>query len=69
MLALWVSNALLDGIILTGEVLQQKWIKFVDLAEILMDKWLSLSEGWLTRFKNQKHTDATSIMCKLILVI
>ena len=53
MLALWVSKALHDGIVLTGEVLRQKWGKFADLANIPADERLTLSEGWLTRFKER----------------
>jgi hypothetical protein len=34
MMDLWVSKALGDKLVLTGEVLQQKWIKFADLASI-----------------------------------
>ena len=50
MLDLWVSKAMADGILLTGEVLRQKWRKFADLAGIPEDEWLNLSEGWLGRY-------------------
>jgi hypothetical protein len=51
MLELWVSKAMADDTLLTGEVLRQKWRKFADLASIPKDEHLKLSEGWLTRFK------------------
>ena len=51
MLDLWVSKAMADGILLTGEVLHQKWRKFADLAGVPEDKRLNLSEGWLGRYK------------------
>ena len=47
----WISKAMADGINLTGEVLQQKWIMFANLAGVPEDDHLALSEGWLTRFK------------------
>ncbi|EGO20629.1 hypothetical protein SERLADRAFT_452720 [Serpula lacrymans var. lacrymans S7.9] len=40
-----------DGILLTGEVLRQKWRKFVDLVGMLDDEQLNLSEGWLSQYK------------------
>jgi hypothetical protein len=51
MMLLWVSQAMGDGILLTGEVLQQKWNSFADLAGILEDDRLTLSNGWLACFK------------------
>ena len=48
---LWVSKAMRDNILLTGEVLRQKWKKFADLVCIPEDERLNLSEGWLGRFK------------------
>lgn len=51
MLDLWVSKAMADKILLTGEVLRQKWKEFADLAAIPEDEQLCLSEGWLTRYK------------------
>ena len=51
MLDLWVSKAMADQVILTGEVLCQKWQKFADLVGIPEDKWLKLSDGWLSWYK------------------
>jgi hypothetical protein len=53
MMHLWVSKAMSDGILLTGEVLCQKWTKFADLAGIPEDERLTLSNGWLGRFKER----------------
>lgn len=53
MLDLWVSKAMADGILLTGEVLRQKWNTFADLAGVLVDERLKLSNGWLMRFKER----------------
>jgi len=46
MIDLWVTRAMEDGIDLTGEVLHQKWIAFMNLASIPDDKQLHLSDGW-----------------------
>jgi hypothetical protein len=51
MMDLWVSKAMQDRILLTGEVLRQKWSKFADLVGIPADERLNLSDGWLSRFK------------------
>lgn len=53
MLELWVSKAMADNLLITGEVLRQKWTKFADLAGVPDDERLRLSEGWLTRFKSR----------------
>ena len=50
---LWVSKAMEVRILLSGEVLHQKWKQFADLAGIPEDERLNLSEGWLTRFKDR----------------
>jgi hypothetical protein len=50
---LWVSKVMQARVLLTGEVLHQKWKQFVDLTGIPEDEWLHLSEGWLTRFKER----------------
>lgn len=55
MLELWVAKALEDGVVLTGEVLQQKWMRFADLAGVPEDEQLNLSEGWLTCFKSRNN--------------
>jgi hypothetical protein len=54
MMDLWVSKAMGDGILLTGEVLRQKWTKFADLVGILpQDERLNLSNGWLMQYKER----------------
>ena len=67
MMELWVSKAMAEDILLTGEVLRQKWTKFADLAGVPQDERLNLSDGWLTRFKARtglkqfkRHGDAAS---------
>ena len=53
MLDLWVSKAMADNLLLTGEVLHQKWKTFADLVGVPADEQLSLSEGWLSRYKSR----------------
>jgi hypothetical protein len=67
MMDLWVSKAMSDGILLTGEVLRQKWTRFANLAGIPEDERISLSDGWLMRFKKRaglkelkRHGEAAS---------
>ena len=64
---LWVSKAMADRILLTGEVLRQKWNVFADLAGVPEDDRLKLSNGWLARFKDRnglrewkRHGEAAS---------
>ena len=68
MLDLWVTKAMANNLLITGEVLRQKWKTFADLAGILDDEHLSLSEGWLSRYKTRtglkqlkQHREAGSI--------
>lgn len=68
MLELWVSKAMSDGLILTGDILRKKWEDFADLAGIPTDERLRLSQGWLTRFKARnglknfkRHGEAGSV--------
>ena len=51
MMDLWVSKAMNDKPLLTGQVLCQKWSMFADLVGIPEGDKLKLSDGWLTRFK------------------
>jgi len=67
MMDLWVSKAMNDKILLTGEVLRQKWNAFATLVGIPEDERLKLSDGWLTRFKDRmglkemkRHGEAAS---------
>jgi hypothetical protein len=51
MLDLWVSQAMRCGIIVTGEVLRQKWAAFAELVGIPEEDRLKLSDSWLGKFK------------------
>lgn len=69
MIDLWVSKAMNDNLLLTGEVLCQKWTAFANLLGIPEDERLNLSEGWLTSFKKRnrlkemkRHGEAASSM-------
>ena len=53
MMYLWVLKAMGDGILVTGEVLHQKWNAFADLVGIPQEDRLKLSNGWLARFKER----------------
>ena len=53
MMDLWVSKAMADGILLTGEILRQKWNTFADMARVPQDERLKLTNGWLARFKER----------------
>ena len=64
---LWVVAALSRGLLLTGEVLRQKWKFFATQAEIPSDEQLELSNGWLESFKKRhglkefkRHGEAAS---------
>jgi len=68
MLDLWVSKAMADKLLLTGEILRQKWRTFADLVGVPEDERLALSEGWLSRYKARnglkqmkRHGDAASV--------
>jgi hypothetical protein len=45
MMELWVSKTMAESVLLTGEVLRQKWTKFADLAGVPQDECLNLSDG------------------------
>lgn len=73
MLDLWVSKAMRSGILVTGEVLRQKWTAFSDLVGIPKEDRLKLSEGWLRKVKIRnglkefkRHGDAASSDAKTI---
>ena len=53
MMDLWVSKAMGDRVLLTGDILRQKWNTFADLAGVPKDDRLQLSNGWLSWFKEQ----------------
>ncbi|OSC98101.1 DDE-domain-containing protein [Trametes coccinea BRFM310] len=48
---LWLVTVLSSNILLSGEILCQKWKSFADRCGIPADKQLSLSNGWLEKFK------------------
>ncbi|KAI9057990.1 DDE-domain-containing protein [Trametes sanguinea] len=48
---LWLVTVLSSNILLSGEILRQKWKSFADRCGIPADKQLSLSNGWLEKFK------------------
>ncbi len=73
MMDLWVLQAREQGIILSGAVLRTKWKSFADRAGIPSDQQLSLSEGWLARFKDRhdlrsikRHGEAGSVDPKTV---
>ena len=51
MLNLWISKALADSVLITGDLICQKWTQFADLVGVPEDERLKLSEGWLSRYK------------------
>jgi hypothetical protein len=53
MMDLWVLKAMGDVILLTGNILHQKWNVFADLVGIPEDDRLKLSNGWLGCFKGR----------------
>ena len=73
MMDLWVTKAMRDKLMLTGEVLWQKWAASADLVGIPEDERLNLSEGWVTKFKERcslkqfkRHGEAASAEPKTI---
>ena len=67
MLDLWISTAMAYGILLTGEILHQKWRVFANLAGVPADERLNLSNGWLDWYKTRnslkefkRHGEAAS---------
>ena len=68
MLDLWVSDAMANNILITGEILRQKWTRFADLVGVPEDDRLTLSDGWLARTKIRnnlkefkRHGEAASV--------
>jgi hypothetical protein len=68
MLEVWVSKAMAEGLILTGEVIRRKWKQFADIVGVPDDERLKLREGWLTSFKARnglknvkRHGEAASV--------
>lgn len=50
----WVLQAR-EGIVLTGAMLHLKWTRFADLAGVPAEDWLTLSDGWLVKFKKRHN--------------
>jgi len=46
MLELWITMAMVHNLLITGDVLDQKWTEFADRVGVLEDEQLCLSEGW-----------------------
>jgi Tc5 transposase DNA-binding domain len=55
MLELWVMMAMAHNLLITGDVLCQKWTEFADHVGVLEDEQLRLSEGWLISFKERNN--------------
>ena len=53
MLDTWVTMACEDGLLLTGDIICQKWKQFANMRGIPQDEQLTLSEGWLSKYKLQ----------------
>ena len=73
MMDLWVLQAREAGIVLTGAVLRSKWAKFAELAGVPLEDRLTLSEGWLHKFKKRhnlrdmkRHGEAASADVKTV---
>lgn len=56
MLELWVAIAIVEKLLITGDVLHQKWTEFADCVGVPEDERLCLSEGWLTSFKERNNS-------------
>ncbi|KAJ3018432.1 hypothetical protein NUW54_g336 [Trametes sanguinea] len=73
MMDLWLVPALSSNIVLSGEVLRQKWKSFADRCGISPDQQLQLSNGWLDRFKKRhglrefkRHGEAASASAETV---
>jgi hypothetical protein len=73
MLDQWVTQALHSNLTINGDVIRAKWQEFASMEKIPSEKWLSLSQGWLTRFKDRhqlqsfrKHGEAAQADKELI---
>ncbi|KAF5380730.1 hypothetical protein D9757_007081 [Collybiopsis confluens] len=67
MLNLWVTKIMENGVSITGEVLRQKWQHFANLVGVPEDERLTLSEGWVEKYKKRnglhsvkRHGEAAS---------
>lgn len=43
----WVSQAILAGVIIDGDVIREKWKEFARLHQVASSECLKLSNGWL----------------------
>lgn len=55
MMDAWVLEVMSNSILITGDVLHQKWTGFADRAGIPKEDRLKLSEGWLTWYKTRTN--------------
>jgi Tc5 transposase DNA-binding domain len=67
MMDLWVLKVMDENLLLTREVLHQKWTAFANLVGVPEDERLKLSDGWFTCFKERnglkemkRHGEAAS---------
>ena len=51
MLDIWVTMACEDGLLLTGDTIRQKWRQFANMGDIPQDEQVTLSKGWLSKYK------------------
>ena len=51
MLSQWVTQALQSKLTITGDVIRAKWREFETMEKIPSEKWLTLSQGWMSSFK------------------
>ena len=68
MLDIWVARAMANSILLTGEILRQKWKDFADMVGVPDEERLTLSDGWLEKYKGhtglkqfKRHGEAGSV--------
>jgi Tc5 transposase DNA-binding domain len=53
MLEMWISKAMNDKVLVTGEVLRAKYRQFEEMLGIPEEQRLKLSAGWLESLKNR----------------
>ena len=73
MLDAWIMMACEDGLLLTGDIIHQKWRSFADMHGVPQDERLNLSEGWLSKYKSRmglkgvkRHGEAASASTEAI---
>jgi DDE superfamily endonuclease./Tc5 transposase DNA-binding domain. len=70
---MWVVQQEAQGVKMTGEVIKEKGRQFAELYDILAEKFLTLSNGWLDGFKARHllkeywfHGEAGSILAQSV---